>query len=151
MNATPLRYRNDTADAGGIERHLRACDHLFHPPLSTRVDLATYAGKLAVSAHRSEAWDEDTLAGLVAGYLNAEAAEIYISNVSVLESHAGRGIASNLLQRALEQARARGCSRARLEVSADAIPALRLYQKLGFTPDPASVGNDDRRILTRTI
>lgn len=151
MSATPLLYRTNTADAGGIERHLRACDHLFHPPLSARVDLATYAVKLAASARRSEAWDEDTLAGLVAGYVNAEAAEIYISNVSVLESHAGRGIASDLLQRALEQAKAHGCCRARLEVSPGAIPAQRLYQKLGFAPDPASVGNDDCRILTKTI
>lgn len=151
MSEAGVHYAAGAAEALDIERHLRACDHLFHPPLSSRVDLATYASKLAENAQCVQAWEGDTLAGLVAGYLNIEAMEIYISNVSVLKSHAGHGIASHLLQLMLQQAKSQGCTRARLEVSPGAAPALRLYGKLGFAPETAATPGADRWILTRTI
>lgn len=139
MTSSELDFRIDTSDCGEIERHLYACDHMFHPPLSSRVDISVYSAKLADSARCVEAWDGTELAGLVAGYVNVGSRELFISNVSVLEPQAGQGVATRLMHLALDDARSSGCETARLEVSKDATAANRLYRTLGFEQTGASI------------
>jgi ribosomal protein S18 acetylase RimI-like enzyme len=57
---------------------------------------------------------------------------VRIYSVAVASSHRGQGIARKLLVRAEREARSRGCNRIRLEVRLDNMPAIRLYESLGF-------------------
>jgi ribosomal-protein-alanine acetyltransferase len=61
---------------------------------------------------------------------NTRIARIY--SIVVAPSARGMGIGRRLLTRAERVARERGCIRIRLEVRMDNIPALRLYESLGF-------------------
>jgi ribosomal protein S18 acetylase RimI-like enzyme len=55
-----------------------------------------------------------------------------IYSLAVAAALRGRGIARRLMTRAEREARARGCNRLRLEVRMDNIPAIKLYERLGF-------------------
>jgi GNAT superfamily N-acetyltransferase len=138
-----LTFTSGRSDMARVLAHLQAHDHAFQPPLSSRVSLADYARKLVDHALRLEAWAGDDLIGLVAVYCNApEQDAAFVSNVSVLASHAGQGIARLLMQSAITQVRERGFSNLRLDVDHRATVALRLYLALGFQPaDKAANGS----------
>lgn len=55
-----------------------------------------------------------------------------ISNVAVMPAFRGRGIARNLLEAAIENARQQGVKDFTLEVRAGNLPAIHLYESLGF-------------------
>jgi ribosomal protein S18 acetylase RimI-like enzyme len=61
---------------------------------------------------------------------NTRSARVY--SVAVSASHRGRGIARRLMDQAECEARARACLRIRLEVRTDNVPAIKLYERLGF-------------------
>jgi len=52
----------------------------------------------------------------------------------VAEHHQGRGIGSALIDRVVDDARAKGCCKVTLEVHDTNANAKRLYQKKGFGP-----------------
>lgn len=132
-----MNYKLDSVGAAELLAHLRAADGSFAPLLSSRVDLADYADKLAARARRVEAWQDDTLVGLIALYANDPARGGFITNVSVLPGHQGQGIAGELLRRTLALATELGLPRLRLEVYADNTAALALYRRHGFQPEAA--------------
>jgi ribosomal protein S18 acetylase RimI-like enzyme len=78
------------------------------------------------------AYDRDELVGnmVLLFRKNTRSARIYSVAVSAL--HRGRGIARRLMERAESEARARECLRIRLEVRTDNMPAITLYEQLGF-------------------
>ncbi|MFM2096339.1 MAG: Mycothiol acetyltransferase [Planctomycetota bacterium] len=55
-----------------------------------------------------------------------------IQNIGVIPSHRGRGLGTILIERTLSGFRAAGLDRAYLEVTAQNLGAIRLYQRLGF-------------------
>lgn len=55
-----------------------------------------------------------------------------IQNLGVIPGHRGKGLGSVLLYQALAGFRQRGLRRATLEVTAQNVGAIRLYQRLGF-------------------
>lgn len=55
-----------------------------------------------------------------------------IQNLGVTPGHRGRGLGSVLMYHALAGFRSRGVRRAALEVTAQNVGAIRLYQRLGF-------------------
>ena len=137
--SSSIRYRLNEASELEIRRHLLECDPDFVPPLSSRVDIAGYAGRIAAKATRFEAWHEGSLVGLVAAYCNDRDSRIaYVTSVSVLRGWMGRGIASQLMTRCLEHAKASEMTAVKLEVAQANAPALRLYEAQGFVADPAS-------------
>lgn len=128
-----LVYKTQTASRQEIYEHLVACDTFFVPPLSSRVDLYTYAHKIRERAVSYEAWSAETLVGMVNAYLNDTVGRTaYVTNVSVLKDYSGQGIASTLLAMCMERARADGFSRIKLEVSPHNCAAIRVYTKFGF-------------------
>ena len=133
-----MNYRLDSVGAAALLTHLRAADAGFEPPLSSRIDLAGYADKLATHARRVEAWQGDLLVGLIAMYANDPAQGGFITNVSVLPGHQGQGIAGELLTRTLALAAELGLPRLRLEVYADNTAALALYRRHGFSAETAA-------------
>lgn len=130
-----LTFTTDRSDMASVLAHLQAHDAAFQPPLSSRVNLADYARKLATHAVRFEAWADDDLIGLVAVYCNApDQGTAFVSNVSVLASHARQGIARHLMQSAITHVLKLGFANLRLDVDRRATAALRLYLSLGFQP-----------------
>lgn len=126
-----IRYAQNGSSAHDIEHHLRACNVHFLPPLSARVDIAAYAGKLAAQAIRYEAWSENTLVALVAAYPN-DCGAAFITNVSTLPTWHGQGLAKQLLTACIQEMAHLGMKHIDLEVSCGNIAAINLYQKLGF-------------------
>jgi ribosomal protein S18 acetylase RimI-like enzyme/2-polyprenyl-3-methyl-5-hydroxy-6-metoxy-1,4-benzoquinol methylase len=133
MSAT-VEYRANTASAAQIAEHLLCCDSDFVPTLSERVEIPGYAKKIVNKAVRFEAWSSGTLLGLVAAYCNDQDTRIaYITSVSVLTEWTGKGIAASLLDLCVEHAKMAGMRQIGLEVAEANIPAIKLYEKSGFT------------------
>lgn len=130
-----IAFRLNVALEAQIADHLLRCDASFVPPLSGRVEIGSYAHKIAAKATRFEAWERE-LVGLLAAYCNdTQRGVAYITSVSVLEAWQGRGIASRLLEQCIEHARAQGFQRIELEVDGSNAGALKLYAKRGFLVD----------------
>ncbi|MHB8270344.1 GNAT family N-acetyltransferase [Bradyrhizobium sp.] len=133
MNCPDIFFRSGSATRAEILAHLTKCDRDFSPPLHTWVDVEQYSTKIALRAVRFEAWQGETLVGLVAAYLNdRETRSGFITNVSVLREFTHRGIGTRLVTKALESARAEGFETVSLEVTDNNLVAIRLYEKLGF-------------------
>jgi len=56
----------------------------------------------------------------------------HIISIATLEPHRGKGIGTNLMQRAMDEMRKGGCKEVFLEVRVTNDEAVRLYKKLGF-------------------
>jgi ribosomal protein S18 acetylase RimI-like enzyme len=129
-----IEYHLNRAVEKEILEHLLCCDVDFVPPLSGRVALNDYAKKISSKAMRFEAWSDHTLVGLVAAYCNDPTKQVaYITNVSVLKVWTGEGIAFSLLQQCIAHATTLGMQQISLEVASDNVPAIKLYEKGGFT------------------
>jgi ribosomal protein S18 acetylase RimI-like enzyme len=90
----------------------------------------------------SAIWDDDLDASRVA-VVDGEAAGIcklairgdqgWIAGIGVAKPHRGQGIGEALMHGVLNEALARGVFEVWLEVLVQNVPAIRLYEKLGFT------------------
>ncbi len=128
-------FGRNQASVVAVEEHLRHCASSFVPPLDSRVEIGAYAKKLFDRAACFEAYVAHALVGLVGVYLNDSAEPAaFITNVSVLPSYQGQGIAVHLLAECIEQARALGFVRVELEVGRANAPAIGLYSRMGFVP-----------------
>ena len=132
MKAESLDFKVDACTEKDIRSHLSGCDRRFSPPLSDRVDIGEYSRKLRLNAITFEAWNGESLVGMVAAYLDVGERSCFITNTSVLAEFSGRGVAARLLAACLERARAEQVETVSLEVSKDSHPAIRLYTKFGF-------------------
>ena len=129
-----IRYRIKTANAADILLHLQECDESFVSPLSQKVKLPAYAEKIESNAVTFEAWQDSTLAGLIAAYFNDSGSGIgFITNVSVSPDQTGKGIASSLMKRCTTYARDHGFNKIQLEVAAGNTAAVELYKKFNFS------------------
>ena len=136
MSETVDMAMNQASEAQ-IAEHLRRCDADFIPPLTGRIELDSYARKLASKAERFEAWAGDALVGMVAIYCNdIERHTAFISSVSVLRNWQGQRIASRLLDEAIKHAGAAGFERLELEVDRANANAIQLYEKTNFIAGP---------------
>lgn len=128
-----------------IAEHLKRCDTTFVPSLSSRVDLAEYAHKLANRSTRIEAWLDDELVGLVAVYCSdGERPVAFVTSVSVVPECTRRGIGKLLLENAVSLSRSRGVQQIELEVSRKNVVAIGLYEECGFVVREA---DDSRDVL----
>lgn len=128
-----IEYLANRASGAEIEKHLLCCEADFVPALSERVEIPDYAQKIARKATRFEAWSNGALVGLVAAYCNDRETRIaHITSVSVMKGWTGKGIAAKLIAQCVEHAKASGMRQVGLEVAADNMPAIKLYQKSGF-------------------
>ncbi len=75
-----------------------------------------------------------TLAGRIIGYgvMSVGAGEAHVLNLCIGEPHRCHGLGRRMLGYLLERGRAAGMSEAFLEVRPSNIPAIRLYQSVGF-------------------
>jgi ribosomal protein S18 acetylase RimI-like enzyme len=95
----------------------------------------------AAFRYMSSIWDDDLDASQVA-LVDGEAAGIcklavrgergWIAGVGVAVPHRGKGVGEALMHAVLDEARSRGLREVWLEVLVQNVPAIRLYEKLGF-------------------
>lgn len=131
---TEVEYILDKASVAEIIKHLQECDAEFVPTLSSRVDISNYAQKIVGNAKRFEAWSDRILIGLIAVYCNdLEKRIAYVTSVSVIKEHMGKGVASSLMHQCIKHMNDLGMSQISLEVASDNPSAIRLYEKCGFT------------------
>ena len=129
----PIEFRLNSSSAAEIAEHLSHCDVDFMPTLGERVEIDDYAKKIASRATCFEAWSGNVLVGLVAIYCDNQFKRIaHITNVSVLRSWTGKGIATCLMERCLEHTNTLGMRTISLEVSNSNLTAIRLYERIGF-------------------
>lgn len=144
-----IKFQRDQATAAEITGHLLLCDASFTPPLSQRVDIASYALKISANAVRFEAWADESLIGLVAAYCNDKIRRAaHITNVSIMPEWRGKGIASQLLHAAIEHARRSRFKLIELEVDPSNASAINLYEKSGFV---SCVDDQDTLIMTLNL
>jgi len=128
-----ILYTQGKASAEDIFFHLNKCNKDFTPSLDNKVNIQEYASKIFEKAVTFEAWDEDILVGLVAAYVNDRGNQVvFITNVSVIETHRGKGIVCNLLKNCISHARQNHFKSIILEVSALNGRAILIYEKAGF-------------------
>lgn len=148
MKMAALDLTVKQATAGEIRDHLQRCDNSFVPPLSSKVDVADYSLKLAQKAVTFEAFDGRKLIGLVAAYFTKENHnEAYITNVSVIGSYEGTGLAFKLMTLCMEYAKEKKFSSIVLEVSVLNKRAIRFYERLGFIAESENNGQFNMRLL----
>ncbi len=134
MNDIYTRYAKNTAGIRHITEHLEQASALFVPPLGQRVHIADYGKKIAENCVTFEAWDGGSLVGLIAAYFNdINNYTGFITSVSVLKEHVGRGIGSKLLEQCFEHAQEHYFREIKLEVFNQNKNAILLYQRSGFT------------------
>jgi len=133
MLSSELSFRIKTATEKDILEHLTECNNTFIPILSERLNLSQYANKIFEKSITFEAWEKDNLIGLIAAYFNDyENRKGFITNVSLIKSYLGRGIASVLLKNCVKYAKQNNFNIILLEVNIYNEPAIRLYKKFGF-------------------
>ena len=116
-----------------IERFLTSVDKLFPVPLSEKQDLRLLSQKFCDMATLEIETEGDDIVAMVAGYTKNAVDNIgYISVVATLPSVQGRGYASSLVRRFLENARIQGLSAVHLYTHATNLGAIRMYEKIGF-------------------
>lgn len=128
-----MNYGVNKASASQIMTHLHYCDTTFVPMLSERINMQDYAHKIVNNAVRFEAWKDDELIGLSAVYCNDQVKRTaFITNVSVLPTWQGKGIASHLMMNIIEYVNTLGFEYIELEVDERNSAAITLYEKHGF-------------------
>ena len=127
-----IKYAQNHSTTADVYIHLKSCDNQFVPHLSSKVELAEYSKKIADKAIRFEAWNKNTLVGLVAAYFNQQENFLYITNVSVEIKYKDRGIAKQLLHSSIIFANEHKLNFIELEVNKKNQSAINLYKKLKF-------------------
>ncbi len=108
-------------------------DRFFPIPLSEKTDLQTLTDKLFNKGKVLLALDGETPVGLIGFYANdAQTRQAYVSVVGVSEAYRGRGIARELLCRAMAYSREVGMAECRLYTHRSNTAAIRLYEGLSF-------------------
>jgi ribosomal protein S18 acetylase RimI-like enzyme len=121
------------SSAAEVAAHLLRVNTTFEPVLSSRVDIRAYAQKLRDQAVRFEAWLDDDLVGLVASYCNQpDGGKAFVTSVSIWPEYQGQGLAGRLMWQCIQHARGLGFAQMMLEVDQRSLPAVALYQRLGF-------------------
>jgi len=107
-----------------LERRAFTTDHLS--PRQYRRHVAS------ASACVLAAVDASGLLGKAVLFFRRNSAGARLYSIAVADTARGRGIGEALLRACERAARARGCTRLRLEVRQDNAAAIRLYERLGY-------------------
>ena len=127
-----MEFHLNTSSAEQISAHLKACDTLFVPNLSSYVTIETYAEKIFDKAVRIEYFEENELLGLLAFYVNLDANFCFITNVSVDKKLKGKKIGDLLLFQLDNYCLNNNINRIQLEVRKENIKAINFYKKHSF-------------------
>lgn len=127
-----MEFHLNTSTSKQILAHLKACDILFVPNLSSYVELESYAEKLFNKAERIEYFQKNELLALLAFYVNSENSFCFITNVSVDESLKGKKIGDALILQLVEFCSRNKIKNIQLEVRKENNKAINFYKKHNF-------------------
>ena len=120
-------------NADKLCRFLEKVDGSFPIPLSSKIELSVLSDKLCTIGIVFAAHIDGELAGIIGLYANdSETKTAYFSVLAVLNEYSGKGIASQLLQNAVEEAKLCGMRKVRLYTHKTNKGAIHLYKKAGF-------------------
>lgn len=125
-------FHLNTSITEQIVTHLKKCDTLFVPNLSSYVDIESYAEKLFDKAVRIECFEEDELLALLAFYVNLDNNFCFITNVSVDEKLKGKKIGDSLLFELDKYCLENSIKQIQLEVRKENSKAINFYKKHNF-------------------
>jgi len=128
-----LSFSFNESDVNQIKAHLHDVNKSFVPKLESYVDIELYADKLYKLANRFEVFSDKTLVALLALYINKDEGNAFITNLSVSEQYARRGIATTLLRQAIDYAKHNELNKILLEVKAGNERAINFYLKHEFS------------------
>ena len=119
-------------DTQTILNHLKKCDNLFSPKLSSTVDLIEYSEKISKNAIHFCCFSDNNLIGLHAMYLNNFDDKIaYGTIVAVVDEFQGKGIGKKLFDISIVYAKEKGFVAIRGEARKDK-PIRKFYYPMGF-------------------
>ena len=90
-------------------------------------------GGIAEDQHAEVAVEDGQLCGFAAAEVQRWNRRLVIEEIAVAPSHRGRGIGTTLMRRACAYGRRWGARTAWLETSNVNVPAIRAYQRMGFS------------------
>ena len=131
MSYNKVEYKINQSSFDQINNHLQYMDEYFIPRLSSYIDIEAYALKLLSKAIKYEAWCDQELVGLIAGYLNVDV--FFISNVSVYPIYQKQKTPYHLFSFAIDKLKLSGVKSIQLEVFSNNLKAIKFYKKNGFT------------------
>lgn len=116
-----------------IEAFLRRNDSDFPVPISEKCDLREYAEKLFQKGTLKTHIADGRIVAMVGGYLNDTVNNLgFISVAATDREYRGQGIARRLVSEFLADARGKGLSGVHVYAVYSNLPAMRLYEELGF-------------------
>ena len=129
----PLQYCiSEMHGESTIDSIIKACDHAFPDPVSSRENYPQLLAKICRYALFLAAYDQEPL-GYAAMYANnAETKCAFITLLAVRPEKQGLHIGSELMNACLEQARRNGMRYVQLEVRKENTKAIALYHGYGF-------------------
>ena len=133
-----IKYSVCTINTEQIYNFLVDNDNAFNPAFSTNVDLKKYSEKLYNNAKIYEAWDEDSLVGLLTVYINTLEKKAFIPYICVKRSGLGTSLFSFFLSDLCN------CNCVELEVRKNNLKAIDFYKKMGFVM--VSENNEKKRL-----
>lgn len=108
-------------------------DHLFPVPLSKKESLLKLKNKLIGYGTLGIVRENNRIISLCAGYANNVSTKLaYISVVASLPEYAGKGYGKLAIRNFIGKARKKGMKAIHLYAVKDNIPAIRMYENLGF-------------------
>lgn len=128
----PLKFSYGKLTFEEVQKFLWETDHEFPIPLSSRVDIDTYAKKLSDFSDFSICRDGECIVGMISCYTNRPPMG-YISNVCIKSSYQGQRIFSVLLHKLVDQVKENGIKIIRLEVDKNNTKAINIYLHCGFS------------------
>ena len=120
----------NSSDNLSVSKHLKRCDELFLPKLSTTVSIDSYANKLSTKAERFEIWETKNLIALLAYYTDIDT--IFISNISVERKYQGNQLGFELLDYLIKKYKSSIYKCITLEVFKENKKAFKFYSSNGF-------------------
>lgn len=122
-----------TVNVDKLKAFLLSVDKSFPTPLSEKQDISALAEKFAEKATLCCVEKNGKILAMVAGYTeNVTENRGYISVVAALPEARGRGFASRMVKEFIEIAASKGLSSVHLYTVRENIPAVKMYEKLGF-------------------
>jgi len=107
-------------------------ENSFHSPWSKRLFLEEFANPLSrILVARLACGGAERLVGYIVYWLVAD--ELHLQKIAIRRDMRRRGFASRLLREAIKLSSAANALRATLEVRNSNLPALKLYEKFGFS------------------
>ncbi|WP_165024554.1 GNAT family N-acetyltransferase [Dysgonomonas sp. ZJ279] len=133
LETTLIHLDRSSKSSTELAGYYRLLDSSFEPPLSSYVNIDTYADKLVNNAYVAILKSKDEFVGLFAVYINDKEGKIaYISSLAVMDKFKGSGYSKYLMDEAVNTAKQAGMQMVRFEVKSTYDRAIKFHEKYGF-------------------